>query len=755
MIKFSKLLPNTLYRVRNGYSLPFNDKNRLKGNVLCVFGNEIKDTEEFFDSPYWIWRYYYRYHIDRRVATTIAGMHIRIKNDQETIFANGIGEAHPDMRLCITPSVCRDFNTIYEINQYSEILNQSERINRKPVSQQRELKISHYLSKMQEVSAIFPNHKKYLMIPVHKFIPNTRNASIWTKMDFGRNFLIQFIRYIGEKPEEFKKLKNWTFVFNNLNEVFYIDTNSINSETFEQIKVMFKKFKSRPSAIDISDASDDDLGLTEDENEENLVDKNKNTVLSATAEMVKTVNELPLEENEKEEIKKESAAKIKSIYNKTSLNPIEEVNNEKVEKEKRSIYSPKINIDSEKNKKEELNTNVITKTSENKIITKDSIKDAYSDDVKNKLNKSILPPQKSIQRLARIEKMQKEMKDIKVGDETIKSLAKKAEMKKLEPYKIKADTINENIKYIPFNNFEKGYNKKLYEYDLTNILTSFAEKDRPLYLISLNKENTSTTTDKLYTYKAVFEDENGTRHNLTFDMPKMVDNKFIHINGSDKLFVNQIIPLPITKVSPDEVQVSSSYNKVFIRRFGRNVSTKINKFHKIVPELDSKIFKYTKGNNVSENSSYMTTIEYDELSSKYSTIYLPDKNITFYFNQAEIRNIINNYELDFDNDTELPVAIVESGDKQDLITININSDTITGTDLSLIDYIINILSDNIKSFKEDFDKLSTGKKFMYTRATIMAKKVPMVLLLGYPTGLVPLMERLNLEYEFSEKRPVF
>ena len=237
-------------------------------------------------------------------------------------------------------------------------------------------------------------------------------------------------------------------------------------------------------------------------------------------------------------------------------------------------------------------------------------------------------------------------------------------------------------------------------------------------------------------------------------MPKFVDNKFIHINGSDKLFINQIIPLPVTKVSPDEVQISSNYKKIFIHRFGKNVSMKINRFHKIVPELDQSIFKYTKGNSIQENVPFMTTIEYDELSSKYSTITLVNDDITIYFSQPEIRNIVEGYELEFDNDKEMPFAIKENKDgTRTLITLDTNKDTIVGTELSPIDYIIKLISDRIPAFKEDYTKLTVGKKYKNTRATIMAKKVPLILLLAFLTGLEPLLNRMNIDYSFSETRP--
>jgi len=752
MLKFPKLLPNKVYRVRDRFTLPYDERNQLKGHLLAVFGEDINDTADFFKSPYWQFRRYNRYFIERKVSEIIAGLNVKVQNKQQELFQTGFGQSFPDTKLMITPAVCRDFNIIYEINQYFGLIHNNEKIATRSVIQQKEIKMNLLINKLKDISSKFPNQQnKYLLIPVDKYIDNTRNAAIWTKRSYFYIFLIQLIKTIGEDPKRFNQLKDWTFVFNNINEVFYIPCKDINSETYDLIKELFRKFRSRPSFVELQDTDDVDLGTTEDENEDKLASANQHTLLKAATDVVQTVNSLPIENSVKEELKTSAVNNMKKIYINNTEKPVtlnsspKQKPQDKKDLLKTKITEPEEIVDELKDSK---------KVSDNKLLTKDELTKEAENKIKAELNKKILPPQQSIQRLARIEKIQKEVKDIKVDDTTIEELAIKAKKKQIEKNEIKADVINDNMKNIPFNNFEKGYNHNLLDYDLTNILTSFANKDRPLYLISLEKEDISTTNDKLYTYKAIFEDEKGARHNLTFDMPKFVNEKFIHINGSDKLFINQIIPLPVTKVSPDEVQVSSNYNKIFIRRFGKNVSTKISRFHKIVPELDFKIFKYSKGNNIQENISFMTTIEYDELSSKYSTITLVDDNITIYFNQQEIRNIAANYDLEFDNDTEMPFAIKDNSDgSHSLITLDINKDTIIGTELSPIDYIIKLLSDKLPKFKDEFSKMSVGKKYMYTRATIMAKKVPMILLLSFINGLEPLLNRMNIEYTFTETRP--
>lgn len=757
MLKFPKMVPNKVYRIMNQYTLPYNEKNQLKGNLIAVYGESINDTAEFFDNPFWQFRRYNRYCIERRLNTTIFGKTLRIKNDTENIFMSSMGVKHPNLLVATTPTMCRGMNVIYELNQYMDYVNKNERIANKSIQQQMSIKMNLFIDRLKYVSDKFSAYdKKYLMIPVDKYIMNTKSISIWSNRKYLFNPVIQLIRTIGTNPSMFRQLSDWTFVFNNLNEVYIVECKDIDSDTFENIKKAFTKFRSRPNNISSEELDDIGLGDTEDENEENINEVNKNTLVSATSSMIKTVNSLPLEDKEKMLLKTDIVADTKKVYKANSNNPIGEIPKETIEKEIPSSEKEKItniSITDKEEIKDELTNSRLT--SDNRLVTKDELDDIAAKKIKTALNKKILPPQQSIQRLARIEKIQKEMKELKVDDKTtIEDLAVKAKMKSIDDNKINVDVINENVKNIPFNNFEKGYNEKLLDYDLTNILMSFSKKDRPLYLISFEKEDVSTATDKLYNIRAVFEDEKGTRHTLNFDIPKFVDNKFIHINGSDKLFINQIIPLPVTKVSPDEVQVSSNYNKVFIQRFGKNVSNKISKFHKIVPELKHSAFTYTKGNNIQENTAYMTTIEYDELSSKYSTIDLVNHNITIMFNQPEIRRIADNYDLKFDNDSEIPFAIetLKNGEYK-LITLDINTDTISGTELSPIDYIIEKLSDDIPSFKTEFSKTSVGKKYMYSRATIMAKKVPMLLLLSFLEGLEPLLNRINADYTFTETRP--
>lgn len=760
MINFNKLEPGKLYRVKNRYTLPYNVTSPIKGNLLTVFGESIQDTVEFFMRPTFQFRRYNRYFLDKRIVVNMGGKQVRTLDDQKELFDLNVKDNLP-VRLCKNTGLVGEYNVIYELGRYMELLQTNERVANRSLNQKVEIKFDYIMNQLKSIDSKFPSQKKYLMIPVDKYVPFPRNVVMWKNRQYLENILIMFLRMIGTQYARFKtELKNWTFVFVNLNELFYLNCKDFDETTIETIKTLFRKTRSKAGYQDTTETDDELLSDDSEDNEDVLPEVNKAVSEKVEKKVDNIIDDTDLSSDIKSKLKTTVKSTIKKEVDTKSKDTPKDIKIEKVpvseteEKETsmKKLATSKITKTEESDDSKDIPE--VVKDSKNKLVTKSELEQASKDAIREELSK-ITSPSMSVQRLARVKKIQDDMKNLEIDDTPISKLAKQAESKIIDDHKIKADVINENLKNIKFDNFEKGYNEKLLNYDLTNILTSFSKMDRPLYLISLNKEDTSNTIDQLYTYNAVFEDEAGRRHNLTFDMPKFVNNKFIHINGSDKLFINQVLPLPVTKVSPDEVQVSSNYNKVFIRRFGKNISSKIAKFHKAVPDIDTRILKTTKGNNVSENAEYMTTIEYDELSSKYNTLELCNDGIIIYFNQSEIRNICDNEGFSFNNETELPFGIetLKNGEKK-LLKLDINTDTVIGeNNKSPIDFIVDSISKDIPSFKNDFTKLSSSKRMVYTRATIMAKKVPVVLLLGFLDGLEPLLNRVKVNYTFTETRP--
>lgn len=333
--------------------------------------------------------------------------------------------------------------------------------------------------------------------------------------------------------------------------------------------------------------------------------------------------------------------------------------------------------------------------------------------------------------------------DLVVDDITIKDCAVFTEKDKTIPeFDIgnKIKSTNDNIKTIKYANFDKSYNENLMRKDTINILTNLNNMSIPAFVKDIKIEDTSTELNYKETYTAVLEDSNRVRHTLKFDMPKFIDGSFMYLEGNKKIINKQLFMKPIVKTGPDEVQICSNYNKIFMRRLGRKMTSQLERFKKTISN-DIKGVKIIYGDNLQANSSYKTILEYDELAKSIFSI--KSKDIEIIFNQNEIK-----YRLGDKNIPDNNLCVGFYSDKTPIL-MDFKTETINGMDL--ITFIISNLGADAKSI---YDESSAGaSKFMYTSATIMAKHVPIVLLLGYCEGLTTVLKKAKVKYHFTDKRP--
>ena len=319
----------------------------------------------------------------------------------------------------------------------------------------------------------------------------------------------------------------------------------------------------------------------------------------------------------------------------------------------------------------------------------------------------------------------------------------------------KVETINKNMTEVRYPNINKAYVEELMEKDLVSMFTAMNNKSIKVFVRSITSEDTSDISNYKETWTVELEDELRVRHRMVFDVPKVIDGRFLYLGGNRKFINNQQLLLPIVKVEPDTVQLVSNYNKIFIRRYGEKVSQVNEKLKKALSE-DIQGIRVQRGKYDTENKSYVTTIDYDDLSRLFKEININGTRIIF--NQTEIRGIlvgagINGFEARLDKEL-LPLGIKGQTyycldlTNDEVVTIGLDGKT-TSTKMGLIDFILS-LSPELASRVGD---QSAGKKYMYSRATIMTKQVPIVLLLCYFEGIDGFLKRANVKHYFSETRP--
>ena len=317
------------------------------------------------------------------------------------------------------------------------------------------------------------------------------------------------------------------------------------------------------------------------------------------------------------------------------------------------------------------------------------------------------------------------------------------------------ETFNTNMTDVRFPNIDKAYVEELMDKDITSMFQMMNEKSIKVFVRNIHIEDSSDLSNYKETWTVELEDELRVRHKLVFDVPKVIDGRFMYLGGNRKYINNQELLLPIVKVEPDVVQLVSNYNKIFIRRYGDKVSSVNEKLKKALGE-EIKGVRVTRGKYDKENEKYVTTIDYDDLSKVFKEINI--NGTRFIFDQKEIRNIlldakIKGLEEKLDKEL-LPIGVKGSN----YYCINLTTDEVVivnnqgkqeSTNKTLIDFILS----QSPALENKVGEQSAGKKYMYTRATIMSKQVPIALLLCYFEGIEGFLKRAEIKHYFSDTRP--
>lgn len=340
--------------------------------------------------------------------------------------------------------------------------------------------------------------------------------------------------------------------------------------------------------------------------------------------------------------------------------------------------------------------------------------------------------------------LREKQKQLKIKNMTIDDYKQKnARLVKIPTTDIssKITSTNKHVQNVKFTNFEKVYNEELSTKDLVSMVENLNNMDIPVYIRSSKVEDTSDELTLKETWTFELEDVNRVRHTLKFDVPKFVDDKFLYINGNKKTIVKQLTMKPIVKTGPDEVQICSNYNKIFITRYGTKISPKIEKMRKFLIS-HPKGYSIISGDSSELNKDYKTIIEYDELGKNFYTI--TTKDYTLIFDQTEVERHLGSFKP---TDDDLVIGFYK--DKSPIIMKH--STGLIENKYDIYDFIYSYLDDKTK---ETFDDLTPGsKRFVFSRATIMSKKIPIILLCGYCEGITTTLKKANVKHYFTDKRP--
>lgn len=297
--------------------------------------------------------------------------------------------------------------------------------------------------------------------------------------------------------------------------------------------------------------------------------------------------------------------------------------------------------------------------------------------------------------------------------------------------------------------FEKSYLKKSFEKDLLIMIRSFARnKTVHMHLIDYRRDDTSDQFNNRYTYTFNLEDDNFKKHRIKVNIPKMDENGLLFLNGNNRIMKFQQFFLPVIKVNPNRVIITSNYNKAFVERQGTILNRRTAVVNTLIDKYSSefKNFKVSLGNNIKENSDFITTMEYDEMAKRFNSMRIGQT--TFYFNQKKIRDIIKSKKIPFDDKPNiLPIAIEKN---IDVLTVEIKKTN----SVSICDYIQSSMVEYAvhPDIKTMISSINTPKRLMFSTVMYQSKKIALIGFLGCLFGLTKILDTLDADVQFVDKK---
>lgn len=694
----------------------------VEGSIKIILDKIIKNKLHYKSYYY---EFYYKFSLfNKPVTEKVADMrtdsYVMVKTDCQAITKTFIGMKQ-----------YKQGHLYYDFSHYNDIF-----FNRLKGSYNMQMVIKNYLNLLNMVMERTAEYKnKFMIINIDEWQSMIADSTSYRRDNVNDPFgiLVNIIRYF---PEELQKL-NLSIIFRKGNLTTKLDCTKIDKNTLSAFKsAMVKMGDPKEQAF----SGESEVGSS------TITIKTQNNKVTVEDQNV-TIEEKPLVNTDTMKI----AVSNKVIENMASIledaptehryftgeNPDKVVEKTVTKTVDKLVKENKIKADTpleeaDKAVKEELQK-------DEQFMT------AFELAKSNRLA-SIMSPNN----LARNRELAEKQAKIKVEGKTIDQILNEAKEKELPTKAYKSKVINKDMTTLKLPNLDKVYNEKIYEPDTIAIVNFFKDRSIPVYILDVQKEDSSDDFNKKTTWTVTMESADRQRHKLVFDMPKFVNDSFMYLNGNKKSMYKQMTLLPVSKTAPDTVQVCTNYNKVFLTRMGDKVSPKLERLKKCIPNCSNISFK--TGDSSIVNKKYKTCIEYDEMAKNFNEITNKRNKTSLYFNQDMIREEIKNKGIKLIDDINMLPLVLD--DNKKVTYIDLNTECIAGTETSVGDYIISFLTEADPSFSTVLHDSSIGRRFIYTKAKIAAKDVPLILLLSYVEGLTTVLKKSGIKHQFSDTRPV-
>lgn len=735
MIRMSDLEPFVYYRLKTVVRMP-EATNPKKGALYAVFAPDIESEIKYLVNNQNIqFRYLYKYFVEKLNIYKSYG------TGQVKVSANGDGsitallddsgfkkkfktvDGVTSYKKETKSNPLKGFNLLYEVNHLNSMILKNPKDHRLAV--ERFTEVYQFLDTTLHESAtaygfdgMYTN--RTLIIPLELWMSPSEMKSTATYNRSTKNIIGRLIYQFGvDQKKTLDMFAGYNVLFIYGDRYIVINDQLPEKAPDNYIATTLRKFIQKCTSAETVAIKEDDPAVEQKEDITPEEDTDEDKAKAAEAQ-----------------IKSAKAIEVERVIEKSKIDP------EKISNEQKKKLEDMVQV------------TVSDDDPENITVTKlDSIKDEKDVDIviQAKLEG------KSIENYRRDQMLKEKYKTMSYNGRSMEDVLKEEEAYDVPNMDIKIHTVNDSMKSIRSHEFERSYNEQLNDYDCANILLHFGTCKPALYLVSDPIiEDISDSMNKLYLFTVEYEDEMRKRHKFKFKMPKWYQDKYLFLNEQKWNIIHQKVPFPVSKTDSNMCQVATNYNKIRMSRYGANMSAKITKLKKILSGAECPAgVKVTRGNTSIANKNRLTTIEFDELGSSFYRIQFG--RTVIYFDLNDAYTVIGAPPQTITDMTVLPFAVNNATKTKYYISGETNKVyDHTGKEYGeLSDFIIDEISQVVKNFKDQFNDVSAGTKFAYTRARIMDENVPLILVLGAadPGGLTAVLEKAKINFEFTATRP--
>lgn len=289
-----------------------------------------------------------------------------------------------------------------------------------------------------------------------------------------------------------------------------------------------------------------------------------------------------------------------------------------------------------------------------------------------------------------------------------------------------------------FSHIESEYEEKLLDRDIVATFMQLSKLPDGFYVTDVKVTDVSDATSLVHNWRVTLKSRTTDRtSNINIRVPVVKNGQF-YLNGIWYNIGKQDFPIPILKIDPKTVMLTSNYNKITVSRYDTKSLVDVGLLIKV---MKNKTEYIKPGSSVSSNKSFVSTIEYDEYAKQWFSYINKTANCEIFFNRHECAKRYTFVDVKPD---EFCCGMLNK------VPIVINTETgLTRNETTLTETIVGTLPDDIQRV---YRGSKPGKLSMYSECKLDAIKLPVGLAVSAWEGLTNVLKKANIPYRFVDNK---